>query len=221
MPHARLAALAVAALTVAALTASGCVSFSMFQGPEGHEPGELSIGAGAATFPEAADTADDATFPFLPEASLRYGLGHGFDLGVKFAGFPPFGTTYGDLRWQLLDAPVPVTAGLGASGSASSSGAAMATTVGEPTAGAAARAARPRSTAAHTVRPRSSRWRVFPCGPWRPGNRHTRAAHPTGETDAPAMPARKQCPYVGSAGTLATPLFGAVSASVLPTPRMP
>jgi hypothetical protein len=109
MAPARIVALAAVALT------SGCVSFSVFHGPEVHDPGELSIGVGAATFPVASDSTEDATLPLLPEAGLRYGLGHDFDLGVKFAGFPPFGTIYGDVRWQLLEGPVPMTAGLGGS----------------------------------------------------------------------------------------------------------
>lgn len=102
------------AIAVAALLASGCISLSVFQGPEALDEGELVGGIGAVTFPAAGDSAD-STIGVWPEAGLRYGLGNGFDIGAKFAGFPPFGAVYGDVRWQLLSSPVPVTAGLGGS----------------------------------------------------------------------------------------------------------
>lgn len=98
------------------LAASGCVSLSMFQGPEALDEGELVVGAGAATFAAPGDTvSDDSGINFLPEFSGRVGVGHNVDFGVKFAGFPPFGSLYGEVRWQAIEDPFPVTAGLGAS----------------------------------------------------------------------------------------------------------
>lgn len=101
-------------MAAVALLASGCVSLSVFQGPEALDEGELAGGIGAATFSAVGDTADGGV-AFWPEAGLRYGLGGGFDIGAKFAGFPPLGTLYGDVRWQMLSDPLPVTAGLGGS----------------------------------------------------------------------------------------------------------
>ncbi|MDX1674382.1 MAG: hypothetical protein R3314_06200 [Longimicrobiales bacterium] len=95
---------------------AGCVSFSIFQGPETLEQGELTGGVAASFYSLPGDTAGDGqTGGPWPELGVRYGLGANLDLGVKFAGIPPFGTTYADLRWQITDAPVPVTAGLGGS----------------------------------------------------------------------------------------------------------
>lgn len=105
----------LAALLAAALSTSGCISLSMFQGPETLEQGQLTGGVGAAFFSAPGDSTSDGAGGFWPEVGLRYGLGHDLDFGAKFAGFPPFGTLYGDVRWQLMDEPVPVTAGLGLS----------------------------------------------------------------------------------------------------------
>ena len=110
---ARLARLGVVML--AGLTASGCISLSIFQGPETLDEGALVAGVGAAAFSIPGDTASDDEVGLWPEIGLRYGLGSGFDVGAKFAGIPPFGTLYGDVRWQLVPGPVAVTAGLGGS----------------------------------------------------------------------------------------------------------
>lgn len=106
----------MSALAVAAVFATGCVSFSIFQGPEVLERGELVGGVAASFYSLPGDTAggDQSGGPW-PELGVRYGLGSNLDLGVKFAGIPPFGTTYADLRWQATAKPVPVTFGLGGS----------------------------------------------------------------------------------------------------------
>lgn len=105
----------LAMLALASFVGSGCVSLSIFQPPETLEEGELVGGVGAAGFSVPGDTAEDATVSFWPEAGFRLGLGGGFDVGAKFAGVPPFGTIYGDVRWQLVPGPLAVTAGLGGS----------------------------------------------------------------------------------------------------------
>lgn len=105
----------VAALLVAALSITACISLSMFQGPEILDEGQLAGGVGAAVFSLPGDTTGDGAAGFWPELGIRYGLGHDLDFGLKFAGVPPFGTVYGDLRMRFVDAPVPVTFGLGAS----------------------------------------------------------------------------------------------------------
>jgi hypothetical protein len=98
---------------VSGLTA-GCVSLSMFQGPEVLDRGELVAGGGVTTLRVVPESSSGG-IAFWPEAGIRYGLGHHLDLGVKFAGFPPFGTVYGDVRRQLTGDGVPVTAGVGGS----------------------------------------------------------------------------------------------------------
>ncbi|MFW5947631.1 MAG: hypothetical protein ACOCUW_03975 [Gemmatimonadota bacterium] len=109
------AAARLAVPAIIAAFASGCVSFSMFQGPETLDHGQVVGGVGAAIFSVPGDTADDSSLGLWPEAGVRVGLGHRFDLGARFAGVPPFGTFYGDIRYQLVPGPVAVTAGLGGS----------------------------------------------------------------------------------------------------------
>lgn len=98
-----------------ALAASGCMSLSVFQPPEALDRGEMAVGVGATALRAVGDTASDSNLALLPEANLRVGVGGGVDAGLKFAGFPPLGALYGDVRWQFLEVPLPVTAGLGAS----------------------------------------------------------------------------------------------------------
>lgn len=103
--------IALAALAIFA--GAACIPMSVFNGPEVVAAGETVAGP-ASSMLEVVSGGSEVPGGAL-EVVARHGIGHDLDIGLRVSGLPPFGTFYGDLRWQFLDAPLPMTAGLGGS----------------------------------------------------------------------------------------------------------